>query len=144
MPDPAKAILDPVAPLPVSQAVMVAVCGMVIVFIMLVILALVIWVVSKMVNGANSSSGSAASAEKPATATKPASVPATPAQDPDELVAVLMAAIAEESGMPVNSFQISNVSSMPVAAPAAAGPSCPCRCVCPRSRCCQCWRDCGE
>ena len=54
-----------------------------------------------------------------APAAKPAAAPAAPAVDEGELVAVMMAAVAEESGMSPNSFQITNIS----AAPAAAAPA---------------------
>ena len=50
MPDINKAILDPFSPLSVPEALMVAVCGLVVVFMMLAILALVIIIISKIVN----------------------------------------------------------------------------------------------
>ena len=61
----------------------------------------------------------AAPAKKAAPAPKSAApaAPAAPAQDEGELVAVMMAAVAEESGMPMGSFQITNI------APAAAAPT---------------------
>ena len=49
MPSVEKAILDPFAPLSVPEALLVAVCGLVVVFMMLAILALVIIVISKVV-----------------------------------------------------------------------------------------------
>ena len=53
----------------------------------------------------------------------PAPAPAAPAVDEGELVAVMMAAIAEESGMSPNSFRITNVSDAPVAAAPAPAPA---------------------
>ena len=50
MPDINKAILDPFTPLSVPEALMVAVCGIVVVFMMLAILALVIIIISKIVS----------------------------------------------------------------------------------------------
>ena len=47
MPSVEKAILNPFEPLGVTEALLVAVCGMVVVFMMLAILALVIIVISK-------------------------------------------------------------------------------------------------
>ena len=118
MPKPENAILNPFEPLTATEALMVAVCGMVVVFLMLVILALVIMIISKVVGGIGGKA-EAAPAAKPAPAKPaPAPAPAAPAVDEGELVAVMMAAIAEESGMSPNSFRITNVSAAP--APAAA------------------------
>ena len=50
MPSAEKAILDPFSELTIPEALLVAVCGMVVVFLMLVVLALVIIVISKLVN----------------------------------------------------------------------------------------------
>ena len=123
MPNPDNAILDPFAPLSSTEAIMVAVCGIVVVFLMLAILALVIRINSKLVNlleGKKETAAPAPAAKPAAPAAAPA--PAAPAVDEGELVAVMMAAIAEESGMSPNSFRITNVSAAPaapVAAPAA-------------------------
>ena len=64
------------------------------------------------------------SAKKAAPAPKPAAAPVAPVQDDGELVAVMMAAVAEESGMPMGSFQITNIAAAPapVATPAAPAP----------------------
>ena len=78
MPNAANAILDPYATLTVTEALMVAVCGMLVVFLMLVILALVIMIVSKLVNTVGGSKGSASAA--PAKAA-PAPAPAAQAQE---------------------------------------------------------------
>ena len=126
MPNAANAILDPYATLTVTEALMVAVCGMLVVFLMLVILALVIMIVSKLVNTVGGSKGSASAAPAkaaPAPAPAPAPKPAAPAVDEGELVAVMMAAVAEESGMSPNSFQITNISAAPAAPVAAPAPA---------------------
>ena len=124
MPSVEKAILNPNTSLSVGDALMVAVCGLLVVFMMLAILAVVIMVISKVV-GSMEGKGKAAPApaKKAAAAPKPAAAPAAPAVDEGELVAVMMAAVAEESGMPMGSFQITNIAAAPaapVAAPAAA------------------------
>ena len=122
MPNEDIAILNPFNAMPAEQAIMVAVCGMVVVFLMLIILALVIRINSKLVMLLeNKKEAAPAPAAKPAAA--PAPAPAAPAVDEGELVAVMMAAIAEESGMAPNSFRITNISAAPAAAPAAAPPS---------------------
>ena len=46
MPNPAKAILDPFAPLSVPEALLVALSGIVVVFLMLAMLMAVIYVIS--------------------------------------------------------------------------------------------------
>ena len=126
MPDINKAILDAFSPLSVPEALMVAVCGLVVVFMMLAILALVIIIISKIVNSVESKAVHAAAPAKsaaPAPAPKPAA-PAAPAVDEGELVAVMMAAVAEESGMNPNSFRITNIAAAPAAAaPVAAAPA---------------------
>ena len=50
MPSVEKAILNPNTPLSVGDALMVAVCGLLVVFLMLAILAVVIIVISKVVS----------------------------------------------------------------------------------------------
>ena len=129
MPNAENAILDPFSAMAPTQAIMVAVCGLVVVFLMLAILALVIRINSKLVSLLEGRKEEPA----PAPVTKhapaaPAPAPAAPAVDEGELVAVMMAAIAEESGMSPNSFRITNVS----AAPAAAASRIPARTIFPR------------
>ena len=97
MPSAEKAILDPFSELTIPEALLVAVCGMVVVFLMLVVLALVIIVISKLVNSV-SGKAAAAPAAAPKAAPAPAPAPAAPAVDDNELVAVTMAAVAEEIG----------------------------------------------
>ena len=120
MPNPNIAILDPFEPLTIPEALLTAVCGLLVVFMMLAILMVVIIVISKVVASIDAKKKPvAAPAKKAAPAPKPAApaAPAAPAQDEGELVAVMMAAVAEESGMPMGSFQITNI------APAAAAPA---------------------
>ena len=56
------------------------------------------------------------------TGTAAAAAPAAPQEDEAELVAVMMAAVADESGRPMGSFQITNVAPV-AAAPVAAAPA---------------------
>ena len=124
MPNAENAILDPFSAMAPTEAIMVAVCGLVVVFLMLAILALVIRINSKLVSlleGKKETAAPAPVAKPAAPAAAPA--PAAPAVDEGELVAVMMAAIAEESGMSPNSFRITNVSAAPAAAPVAAAPA---------------------
>mgnify|MGYP001099193069 CR=1 FL=1 len=120
--DPNKYILHPFEPLTVPEALLTAVCGLLVVFVMLAMLMVVIYVISwvvQKIDGARKPAAAPVKKAAPAPAPKPAA-PAAPAQDEGELVAVMMAAVAEESGMPMGSFQITNIASVPVmAAPAA-------------------------
>ena len=77
MPNEDIAILNPFNAMPAEQAIMVAVCGMVVVFLMLIILALVIRINSKLVMLLeNKKEAAPAPAAKPAAA--PAPAPAAP------------------------------------------------------------------
>ena len=120
--DPNKYILHPFEPLTVPEALLTAVCGLLVVFVMLAMLMVVIYVISwvvQKIDGARKPAAAPVKKAAPAPAPKPAA-PAAPAQDEGELVAVMMAAVAEESGMPMGSFQITNIASVPaMAAPAA-------------------------
>ena len=109
--DPSKYILHPFEPLTVPEALLTAVCGLLVVFMMLAILMVVIMVISKVVAAidAQHKPATAPAAKKAAPAPVPKPAPAAPAQDDGELVAVMMAAVAEESGMPLGSFQITNI-----------------------------------
>ena len=125
MPSVDKAIINPFEPLGVGEALLVAVSGLLIVFVMLAMLMAVILVISKIV-AAIEGKGKAPAAPAPksaAPAAKPAAAPAAPAVDEGELVAVMMAAVAEESGMSPNSFQITNISAAPAAAAPAPAPA---------------------
>ena len=149
MPSVDKAIINPFEPLDVGEALLVAVSGLLVVFVMLAMLMAVILVISKIV-GAIEGKGKAPAAPAPksaAPAAKPAAAPAAPAVDEGELVAVMMAAVAEESGMsptpsrsPTSVRLLPPLPPAPVAAPAAAPRTCS-RCR-PRACCgsCRCGR----
>ena len=66
MPSVEKAILNPNTSLSVGDALMVAVCGLLVVFMMLAILAVVIMVISKVVSGLEGKKPAAAPAPKKA------------------------------------------------------------------------------
>ena len=123
MPNASNAIINPFNPLSVPEALLVAFCGILVVFAMLAMLMLVIIVISKVVAAIEGKrKPAAAPAPKKAAAPAPKkAAPAAPAVDEGELVAVMMAAVAEESGMPMGSFQITNVAPV-AAAPVAAAP----------------------
>ena len=122
MPSVEKAIINPFEPLSVGEALLVAASGLLVVFVMLAMLMAVIWVISKIVATIEGKKPAAAPAAKKAAAPAPAAAPAAPAVDEGELVAVMMAAIAEDSGMSPNSFRITSVSAAPAAALVAAAP----------------------
>ena len=115
MPSVEKAIINPFEPLSVGEALLVAASGLLVVFVMLAMLMAVIWVISKIVAALEGKKPAAAPAAKKAAAPAPAAAPAAPAVDEGELVAVMMAAVAEESGMPMGSFQITNIAAAPAA-----------------------------
>ena len=115
MPSVEKAIINPFEPLSVGEALLVATSGLLVVFVMLAMLMAVIWVISKIVAALEGKKPAAAPAAKKAAAPAPAAAPAAPAVDEGELVAVMMAAIAEDSGMSPNSFRITSVSAAPAA-----------------------------
>ena len=103
-----------------GRALLVALSGYVTVFLMMLALVCVIKVISKVVESIDGKKKAAApapakKAAAPAAAA-PAAKPAAPAVDDGEMVAIMMAAIAEESGMLMGSFAITNV------APVAAAP----------------------
>ena len=66
MPNADIAILNPFEPLSVPEALMVAVCGLLVVFLMLAILMLVIMVISKIVNAIEGKSAAPAPQKKAA------------------------------------------------------------------------------
>ena len=116
--DPNKYILHPFDPLTIPEALLTAVCGLLVVFMMLAMLMVVIYVISWVVRQIDSKRKPAAApakaAPKPA-APKPAAAPAAPVQDEGELVAVMMAAAAAapaagetavKSPMPGNIFKV--------------------------------------
>ncbi|MCI8436188.1 MAG: hypothetical protein HFF41_00125, partial [Lawsonibacter sp.] len=119
-------ILNPFEPLTIPESLLTAVCGLLVDFVMLAMLMVVIyeisWVVQK-IEAQRKPAAAPAKKSTPAPDPKPAAAPAAPAQDEGELVAVMMAALAEESGMPMGSFQITNIASVPVMAAPAAAPA---------------------
>ena len=103
MPSIEKAILDPFAPLSVGDALMVAVCGMVVVFLVLAVLALMIMVISKVVGFIEGKKPVAAPAPKAAPA------PAAKQEDDEELIAVITAAVAAEMGTTPDQTRLTSI-----------------------------------
>lgn len=101
-------MLSGTEPLGLTQALLVALSGFVVVFLMLGTLAILIIIVSKLLATLESNKKPVATvATKQITA--PVVAPVQPVQDEDELVAVLVAAIAEETNSSPNSFRITNI-----------------------------------
>ena len=104
MPSIEKAILDPFAPMSLADALLVAVCGMVVVFLVLAVLALMIMVISKVV-------GCIEGMKKPAAA--PAAKVAAPApkkeEDDEELIAVITAAVCAELGTTPDTTRLTSI-----------------------------------
>ena len=105
MPSIEKAILDPFAPLSVGDALMVAVCGMVVVFLVLAVLALMIMVISKVVGFIEGKAHVAAPAPKAA----PAAAPAPKKEDDEEIIAVITAAVAAEMGTTPDQTRLTSI-----------------------------------
>ena len=105
MPSIDKAILDPFAPMTWSDAIMVAVCGMVVVFIVLIAIAVMMAYISKVV--------SAIERKLPAAApeVKAAPVAAAPKkeEDDEELIAVITAAVAAEMGTTPDQTRLTSI-----------------------------------
>ena len=101
MPNAAKAILDPFAPMSVGEALMVAVCGMVVVFLVLAVLALMIVVISKVVGAIERKMHTVAPAPKAA--------PAPKQEDDEEIIAVITAAVAAEMGTTPDQTRLTSV-----------------------------------
>ena len=105
MPSIEKAILDPFAPLSWGDAIMVAVCGMVVVFIVLIAIAVMMAYISKVV--------SAIERKLPAAApeVKAAPVAAAPKkeEDDEELIAVITAAVAAEMGTTPDQTRLTSI-----------------------------------
>ncbi|MBO5339788.1 MAG: OadG family protein [Oscillospiraceae bacterium] len=104
MPSIEKAILDPFAPMSVGDALMVAVCGMVVVFIVLAVLALMIMVISKVVGFIEGKKPVA-----PAPKAAPAAAPAPKKEDDEEIIAVITAAVAAEMGTTPDQTRLTSV-----------------------------------
>ena len=105
MPSIEKAILDPFAPMSVGDALMVAVCGMVVVFMVLAVLALMIMVISKVVGFIEGKKPAAAPAAKAA----PAAAPAPKKEDDEEIIAVITAAVAAEMGTTPDQTRLTSI-----------------------------------
>ena len=103
MPNEAIAILNPFEPLSVGDALMVAVCGMVVVFIVLAALALMIMVISKVVGSIEGKMPVAAPAVKAAPA------PAPKQEDDEEIIAVITAAVAAEMGTTPDQTRLTSI-----------------------------------
>ena len=106
MPSIEKAILDPFAPLSWGDAIMVAVCGMVVVFIVLVAIAVMMAYISKVV--------SAIERKLPAAAPEVKAAPAAAAapkkeEDDEELIAVITAAVAAEMGTTPDQTRLTSI-----------------------------------
>lgn len=87
--------------MPISEQLLVSLMGLATVFLCLIVLALAIMLVSKLIGGLGIGEKKAAAA--PAVAAAPA-----PAMD-EEGMAVVMAAVCEETGLPIDQIRIKNV-----------------------------------
>ncbi len=96
------------AELGLDGALMVALSGFVTVFLMLGCLAILIVISSKIIAAIEGKKKPAAAPAAKKAAPAPAA-PAAPAEDEGELVAVAMAAIAEETGCSIDSFRITGI-----------------------------------
>ena len=105
MPNSLIAIRDPFNQLPLFDALMVAVLGMVVVFIVLAVLALMIVVISKVVAFIERGKKSAAPAAKAA----PVPAPAPKQEDDEEVIAVITAAVAAEMGTTPDQTRLTSI-----------------------------------
>ena len=88
--------------MPISEQLLVSLMGIATVFLCLIVLALAIMLVSKLIGGLVSGEKKAAAA--------PAAAAAAPAPAMDEEgMAVVMAAVCEETGLPIDQIRIKNV-----------------------------------
>ena len=85
--------------MPIGEQLLVSLMGIATVFLCLIVLALAIMLVSKLIGGLGIGEKKAA----PAAAAAPA-----PAMD-EEGMAVVMAAVCEETGLPIDQIRIKNV-----------------------------------
>lgn len=106
MPSIEKSILNPFEPLSVVDALKVAVCGILVVFLVLAVLALLIVVISKVVAKIEGKGPVATSAVKPAEV-----APAAPKaeEDDEELVAVITAAVAAAMGTTPDTTRLTSI-----------------------------------
>lgn len=89
--------------MPISEQLLVSLMGIATVFLCLIVLALAIMLVSKLIGGLGIGEKKAAAAPAAAAAAAPA-----PAMD-EEGMAVVMAAVCEETGLPIDQIRIKNV-----------------------------------
>ena len=88
--------------MPISEQLLVSLMGIATVFLCLIVLALAIMLVSKLIGGLGIGEKKAAAA--------PAAAAAAPAPAMDEEgMAVVMAAVCEETGLPIDRIRIKNV-----------------------------------
>ncbi len=88
--------------MPISEQLLVSLMGLATVFLCLIVLALAIMLVSKLIGGLGIGEKKAAAA--------PAAAAAAPAPAMDEEgMAVVMAAVCEETGLPIDQIRIKNV-----------------------------------
>ena len=87
--------------MPISEQLLVSLMGLATVFLCLIVLAVAIMLVSKLIGGLGIGEKKVAAA--PAAAAAPA-----PAMD-EEGMAVVMAAVCEETGLPIDQIRIKNV-----------------------------------
>lgn len=87
--------------MPISEQLLVSLMGIATVFLCLIVLAVAIMLVSKLIGGLGIGE------KKAAVAPAPAAAPA-PAMD-EEGMAVVMAAVCEETGLPIDQIRIKNV-----------------------------------
>ena len=88
--------------MPISEQLLVSLMGIATVFLCLIVLALAIMLVSKLIGGLGIGEKKAAAA--------PAAAAAAPAPAMDEEgMAVVMAAVCEETGLPIDQIRIKNV-----------------------------------
>lgn len=89
--------------MPISEQLLVSLMGLATVFLCLIVLAVAIMLVSKLIGGLGIGEKKAAAAPAAAAAAAPA-----PAMD-EEGMAVVMAAVCEETGLPIDQIRIKNV-----------------------------------
>lgn len=88
--------------MPISEQLLVSLMGLATVFLCLIVLAVAIMLVSKLIGGLGIGEKKAAAA--------PAAAAAAPAPAMDEEgMAVVMAAVCEETGLPIDQIRIKNV-----------------------------------
>ena len=87
--------------MPISEQLLVSLMGLATVFLCLIVLAVAIMLVSKLIGGLGIG-------EKKAAAALAAAAAPAPAMD-EEGMAVVMAAVCEETGLPIDQIRIKNV-----------------------------------